>query len=255
MFQKQQEQRNSQEIAKRLIALSEKHKKLRLEVQVLKESPTSDVEDITVLEKYVDKVIREDGKIQEEYSNPLHPYWEYKCAQYGIDTFNLRLLCPEQFLPFFTETYLGCFCTKYKTYMLDVWNNSKEITTFIEQANRIGHPFELVFVPEGQEDIVEQISKVIQKPKIVIWINSFIQNPSTEERKDFFRNKMRVNALGREDLRALYFPPQREAGLRDSLTGFDMWMDLVCTNNLVKINYQDERYYPSYRFVATRGLS
>ena len=247
--------RNSTEITRRALTNSVEHGRLKLEVETFKVAASGGLqrgEDLAALQGYVERRIQADDRIQSEYSNPAHPYWRYKCATYGTDSFNKRLLCPKQFFLLFNESFSGCFCTKYKTHMLDAFNTPEEAAALVEQAHRIGHPYELVFIPEGQEGAVEklQATGLVKNPKIVLWMDPRIKNPPVEERKDLFRGQMGVNAIGMDDMAALYYPPIKSnvgVDLAGSLTGLDMWTDLVRANNLVKIDYQERMYRPPYR--------
>jgi hypothetical protein len=248
----------TEEIARRVKAVSDEHRRLDLEVQVHKTGlgglqPSG--ADQAALESYVESKKKADLRIQAEYSDPSHPYWEYKCAEYGNASFNRRVLCPAPFLGIFAESYSGCFCTKNKTYMLEGWNSPDELAAQAAQARRIGHPFELVFVPEGREAAVEALKSkgLIKNPRIIMWLNPHNPDPPPETRKETYRNAWGINALDSNDLGALYYPPTKTptgVDLRGSLTGLDTWTDMILADNLVKIGYEEEKYRPPYRITA-----
>lgn len=258
-------QRVSEEIARRAEVLAKAHEVLQREVvtgRSLVDGGRMSVDDLGALSRYVDRRIKADNKIQEEYSRPDHPFWKYKCAGEGVDCFNLRILCPGESklrLLGFVETFTGCFCTKYKSHMLDASPTPDQTVTLVEQANRIGHPYEIVFIPEGQEEAVEKIQekKLIDNSRMILWMNPLIDEPPIEERKEAVRRDGKINALDSGDMGALYFPPTEAdfgVDLAGSLTGLDLWLDLARAGNLVEIEYEKERDRPPYKLIPRKSV-
>jgi len=243
--------RNSREIKRRAGLILERSSKLQREVEYQKAingEGRLDSDDISTLEKYVERKTRADVQIQKGYSNPAHPYWRFKCATHGTNSFNKRVLVPGGFIGLgFHETFSGCFCTKYKTHMLDFYDKPKEVVDCVEQANQIGHDFELVFIRESEKGLVERLVKTggIKKSQVVLWMG-VDEEGQIEARKDLIRSRLSVNALCSGDLVTLFYPPDN-SDLDDSLTGLDLWMDEVLRGNLVEIEYLDKMYGLPYR--------
>ncbi len=246
------------EIELRMVKLWEKDAANRVDMQLksvgLMGGPMTNT-DYIELSNVVKRLEKADQKIQREYDDTGHPFWGYKAAQAGIKTFNKRIMVPEKFAILFLEAYTGCFCTKYKTHMLSGWKEPEKLVARVEQAKRIGHPYEMVFVPEGQEEAVDALrkSKAIHPARIVMWLNPFTQEPPLEERKEKCR-KQGINAMGSSDMGALFYTPKKEDGvdLAGQLTGLDQWMDRVLKNRLVKIDYKKEMYRPPYAFSTVK---
>ncbi|MFH1835278.1 MAG: hypothetical protein ABH851_03715 [Methanobacteriota archaeon] len=258
-------QRVSEEIARRAEVLAKAHEVLQREVvtgRSLVDGGRMSVDDLGALSRYVDRRIKADDKIQEEYSRPGHPFWKYKCAGEGIDCFNLRILCPGHqggIRMGFVDTFSGCFCTKYLSHMLDFSSTPEETISFVEQAERIGHPFEIVFVPEGQETAVEQLQEkgLIENSRVILWMNVLIDDPPPEERKATVRSVRHINAIGSGDMSALYYPPNKSGAgvnLEGNLTGLDQLLDLARAGNLVEIEYEKERDRPPYKLIPKKSV-
>jgi hypothetical protein len=249
---------NRIEIERRAKDLEASHQKLRLEVQTRGVSSGGiglNEPDLASLRDFVERRIAADKKIFEGFSNPAHQYWEYKCSTYGAGCFNKRLLVPNRISGLFPDAFSGCFCTKYKTHMIEGFNQPNDLSTLLSQSKRIGHPFELVFIMEGQEGIVKEMRDrdLLKDTRIVVMMNPFVKEPPTEGRKESIRRINGVNAIDINDLGALFLPPvkfEKRTGLRESLTGQDMWLDLVCAGKIVRIDYKDKIYQPPYKLIA-----
>jgi hypothetical protein len=253
--------RNSAEIIRRASVLAVEHQRLDLELETFRVSADAGLQrsdDLKALQDYVARRKAADLRIHNGYSDPGHPYWGYKCAEYGIETFNRRILCPSSRMLGFVEAYSGCFCTKYKTHMLDGWSKPEELVSLVEHAQRIGYPYEVVFVLEGQEAAVERLKAtgVVKEPRIILWMNPMLDDPPREERKEAVKARLGINAIGSDDMGALFFTPNESGGsvdLPNSLTGLDMWMDLVRKDNIVRIKYLEEMYRPPLKLIPTKG--
>jgi hypothetical protein len=246
---------NRAEIGRRALELEAAHQRLRLEVETKGVSLGGvglDEADFAALKGYVERKIAADRKIAEGFSDPAHPYWEYKCATYGAGSFNKRLIVPERIYELFPDAFSGCFCTRHKTHMIDGFKEPGDLASKLSQARRIGHPYELAFILEGQEGALKGLrdADILKDTRVVVWMIPIISEPPAEARKESIRRDYGVNALDSSDLGALFMPPEKGAGLRQSLTGQDMWLEQVFSGKTVRIDYEEKRYQPPYRLRA-----